>query len=238
MAIANLLKRERFYRDTAQWDLCRATFHPDAAGTYINVAWLVSFLTHQRAFLDPKADCSRIRHFRYEGNVEDFLRQSAQMHKGKVNIIHSSFDPVDIRVRGNRAISEAFCLVTSAVTIGGVDYELATHMRLFSRLQKLKLELSDPDPSEWRLLSVESSYVRDRLVTAFPVPDSGASAPLVMTNEVPAYPKSYRHLALVMLNRGLKPRPSLPHEDLPESVRRLSDRNRAFLDSAEQDSPK
>lgn len=39
MAIANLLKRERFYRDTAQWDLCRATFHPDAAATYINVAW-------------------------------------------------------------------------------------------------------------------------------------------------------------------------------------------------------
>ena len=41
MAIASLLKRERFYRDTAQWDLCRATFHPDAAVTYINVAWLV-----------------------------------------------------------------------------------------------------------------------------------------------------------------------------------------------------
>lgn len=39
LAIASLLKRERFYRDTAQWDLCRATFHPDAAETYINVAW-------------------------------------------------------------------------------------------------------------------------------------------------------------------------------------------------------
>lgn len=169
--------------------------------------------------------------FRYEGNVEDFLRQSAQIHKGKVNIIHSSFDPVDIRVRGNRAISEAFCLVTSSLTIGAVDYELASHMRLFSRLQKL----SDPDPSEWRLLSVESSYVRDRLVTAFPNANTGA--PLVMTNEVQAYPKSYRHLALVMLHRGLKPRPSLAHEDLPESVRRLSDRNRAFLDSAEEDSP-
>ncbi|CAD6591691.1 MAG: hypothetical protein ASARMPRED_005554 [Alectoria sarmentosa] len=200
MAIASSLKRERFYRDTAQWDLCRATFHPDAAETYINVAW-------------------------YEGNVEEFLRQSAQMHKGKVNIIHSSFDPVDIRVRGNRAISEAFCLVTSSLTLRAIDYELASHMRLFHRLQKLS------DSGEWRILSVESSYVRDRLVTAFP--SSDASSPLVMTNEVQAYPKCYRHLALVMLNRGLKPRPNLPHEDSPESVRRISDRNRAFLDSAE-----
>ena len=41
LAIANLLKRERFYRDTAQWDQCRATFHPDAAVTYVHVAWLV-----------------------------------------------------------------------------------------------------------------------------------------------------------------------------------------------------
>ena len=44
MAIANLLKRERYYRDTAQWDLCRDSFHPDAAVTYINVVWLASFL--------------------------------------------------------------------------------------------------------------------------------------------------------------------------------------------------
>ena len=224
MAIANLLKRERFYRDTAQWDLCRATFHPDAAATHINVAWLVSISTRQRTLLDPQADSRSDSSFRYEGNVENFLRQSAQMHKGKVNIIHSSFDPVDIHVRGNRAISEAFCLVTSSLTLGTTDYELASHMRLFTRLQKL----SDPG-SEWRLLSLESSYVRDRLVTAFP----HASSPLILTDEVQTYPKSYRHLALVMLSRGLKPRPNLPHENSPESVRRISDRNRAFLDGAE-----
>ena len=155
------------------------------------------------------------------------------MHKGKVNIIHSSFDPVDIRVCGDRAISEAFCLVTSSLTLGTIDYELASHMRLFTRLQKVF--------SEWRLLSLESSYVRDRLVTAFPAfpgsdpsdDSSPGSSPLVITNEVLAYPKSYRSLALVMLKRGLKPRPNLPHEDSPESVRRISDRNRAFLDNAE-----
>ena len=146
------------------------------------------------------------------------------MHKGKVNIIHSSFDPVDIRVRGNRAISEAFCLITSSLTLGAVDYELASRMRLFTRLQKLS------DAGEWRLLSLESSYVRDRLVTTFPGFDP--SSRLVMPDEVQAYPKGYRNLALVMLTRGLKPRPDLPHEDSPESVRRIVDRNRIFLDSA------
>lgn len=39
--ISNLLKRERFYRDMGRWELCRAAFHPDAAKTYINVAWFV-----------------------------------------------------------------------------------------------------------------------------------------------------------------------------------------------------
>ena len=147
------------------------------------------------------------------------------MHKGKVNIIHSSFDPVDIHVRGDRGVSEAFCLVTSSITLDGVDYELASHMRLFTRLQKLS------DSNEWRLLSLESSYVRDRLVTAFPTVN--ADVQLAKTHEAHAYPKSYRCLALVMLNRGLKPRPDLPHEDDPESVRRIVDQNCAFLNIGE-----
>ena len=182
------------------------------------------FFTRYRRFFDAQADRDSDSPFRYEGDVEEFLRQSAQIHKGKVNIIHSSFDPVDIHVRENRAISEAFCLVTSSVTLSGTDYELASHMRLFTRLEKLS------EPSEWRLLSLESSYVRDRLVTAYPSAD--ASLPPIMTREAQAYPKCYRNLALVMLSRGLEPRPNLPHEDSPDSVWQISDRNRAFLDSA------
>ena len=173
-----------------------------------------------------KADLNPDSHpFRYEGDVEEFLRQSARTNKGKINVIHSSFDPVDIHVRGNRAISEAFCLITSSITLDGVDYELASHLRLFTRLQKLS------DLNEWRLLSLESSYVRDRLVTASPGADKGVQ--LIMTSEAQAYPKSYRHLALVMLNRGLKPRPDLPDEDHPEGIRRIVDRNRAFLHTFE-----
>ncbi|KFY34490.1 hypothetical protein V494_06725 [Pseudogymnoascus sp. VKM F-4513 (FW-928)] len=197
--IAHILKRERYHRDTAQWDLCRAAFHPDTSKTFVNVAW-------------------------YEGDVDNFLQQSAKMHKGKVNILHSSFDPVEIHVSGHRATSEAFCLITSLLTLDGVDYELASYMRLLTRLEKL------PESGQWRMLSLESIYVRDRIVTAFPGEGPGT---LVMSEEVKAYPKGYRHLALVMRYRGLNPKVDLPHEDDQEGVKKLLDQNRAFLENAE-----
>lgn len=160
--------------------------------------------------------------------MEDFLHQLALDHDGKVNAIHSVFDPVDIRVRDNRAISETFCLFNGCLTLHGIDYELSAHMRLFSRLERLS------DLNEWRLLSLEASYVRDRLAPTFPTFDP--SLVLAMTNEIRSYPKGYRHLALITSIRGFKPRPGLAHEDWPASVRRLSDQNRKYLDGAGQDS--
>lgn len=172
---------------------------------------------------------------RYEGDVENFLHQSAVVYKtqGKVNIIHTSFDPVDIRVHGNRAISEAFCLVTSSVTLGGVDYELGSYMRLATRLER------ESDAGQWRILSLEAIYVRDRLVSVFPGLFADSTLPKI--EEVQQYPKSYRNMALVMRSRGLNPRPGLPHEDDQQSVRQVLDRNRAFLIGAKEttdDEPK
>ncbi|GIC93047.1 uncharacterized protein Aud_009526 [Aspergillus udagawae] len=213
--IANLLKRERYYRDTGQWCLCRAAFHPDPSRTHINVAW-------------------------YAGQVEEFVHQSAKIHQGKVNIIHSSFDPVDIRVKGRRATSEAFCMITSSISLHGVDYELSSYIRLASRLEKYPGEAdknsnAGPGSDQWRMLSLEAIYVRDRLVRAFP--DLGGDAPapcsLAEQAEVEGYPRSYRNMALVMLKRGLSPRPDLPNEDDQESVRRVLRRNQEFLDGAE-----
>lgn len=68
--------------------------------------------------------------------METFLEKSAMAYQGKVNILHSSFDPVEIHVRGRRATSAAFCVITSLLTLDGVDYELASYMRLLTRLEK------------------------------------------------------------------------------------------------------
>jgi hypothetical protein len=37
--IKSLLVRERFYRDTFQWQKLRNSYHNDAAKTTINVSW-------------------------------------------------------------------------------------------------------------------------------------------------------------------------------------------------------
>lgn len=91
-------------------------------------------------------------------------------------------------------------------------------MRLLHRLQKL----SDLD---WRIVRLEAIYVRDRLVCAFP----GLDVSLRMPEELQVYPRPYRCMAFVMLNRGLKPRVDLPNEDDQDSVRRVLDGNAAFL---------
>ncbi|KAL4752253.1 hypothetical protein BDW72DRAFT_192198 [Aspergillus terricola var. indicus] len=197
--ITNLLKRERYYRDTAQWELCREAYHPDANMTYIDVSW-------------------------FQGNVDAFLERSARVHQGRVNVIHSSFDPVDVQVRGRRATSAAFCLITSSITLDGVEYELGSYMRLLSRLQRL----SDAGP--WRIVRLEAIYVRDRLVCSFPGRD--AAAPLVLPERALAYPTPYRCMAFVMLHRGLEPRVDLPNEDDQDSVRRVLEGNAAYLSGA------
>ena len=53
--------------------------------------------------------------------------------------------------------------------------------------------------------------MRDRIVTAFPAPDN--ASPLTISDDAIEYSKSYRYLAFIMLDGGLKPRLDLPHED-------------------------
>ena len=39
LQIRSLLTRERYYRDTAQWENLRNSYHPDASKTYIKITW-------------------------------------------------------------------------------------------------------------------------------------------------------------------------------------------------------
>ncbi|KAF7157242.1 hypothetical protein CNMCM5623_001365 [Aspergillus felis] len=98
----------------------------------------------------------------------------SQSPPGQSKLIHSSFDPVDIRVNSGRATSEAFCLITTTITLHGVEYELASYIRLATRLEKCAGSDKGPDASavarhgQWRMTSRDAVYVRDRLVSTFP----------------------------------------------------------------------
>jgi hypothetical protein len=37
--IKSLLVRERYYRDTNQWEKLRSSYHPDASKTHIDITW-------------------------------------------------------------------------------------------------------------------------------------------------------------------------------------------------------
>lgn len=37
--IKSLLVRERYYRDTCQWEKLRGCYHPDASKTSISISW-------------------------------------------------------------------------------------------------------------------------------------------------------------------------------------------------------
>lgn len=45
LTIKSLLIRERYYRDSAQWEKLRQSYHPDASKTLLNISWYVR-LTH------------------------------------------------------------------------------------------------------------------------------------------------------------------------------------------------
>ncbi|KAL3481050.1 hypothetical protein BJX99DRAFT_254028 [Aspergillus californicus] len=212
--ITTLLKRERYHRDTAQWHLCREAYHPDASKTFIDVSW-------------------------FQGPIDTFLQKSAHIHPGRINVIHSSFDPVDVKVAvdGTRATSEAFCLITSGITLDGVDYELASSMRLVTRLVRLCDDRAGATAGAgsglWRIVRLEAIYIRDRLVCSFPGMAGGRE--LVLGEAVLAFPRAYRCMAFVMLRRGLSPRVDLPHEDDQEGVRRVLEGGRVFLEGGDGD---
>lgn len=39
LQIKSLLVRERYYRDTCQWEKLRAAYHPDPSRTHIKITW-------------------------------------------------------------------------------------------------------------------------------------------------------------------------------------------------------
>lgn len=219
--IARVLKLERYYRDTAQWEACRSTFHPDSKATYINVAWYVKKIP------PPPPPLFFLIHPRYEGPIDPFLTHSSNAFPGYINILHSSFDPVHIQVNSSedRATSDAFCIITSFITIDGIEYELASYVRLASRLMR------EVESGDWKILSLEAIYVRDRIVETWPggLRKEGKGGLVVAEEEFNKFPKSYRCLAFVMAQRGLSPRMGLPNEGDRGSVEGVLGRNREWL---------
>ncbi|KAH8800241.1 hypothetical protein F5884DRAFT_904931 [Xylogone sp. PMI_703] len=73
-----LLIRERYYRDSGQWDKLRDVYHPDNSKTRIDISW-------------------------YVGHVDNFI-QGSMKQASKGLIVIRSINPSEIIIRGQKPL--------------------------------------------------------------------------------------------------------------------------------------
>lgn len=74
--VTSLLTRERYYRDTAQWQNLRDAYHPDASRTWVKITSMVCTLLsegHIKYLLMAGYGST------YEGDIDGFVSGSQEM---------------------------------------------------------------------------------------------------------------------------------------------------------------
>ncbi|KAF9885861.1 hypothetical protein FE257_012333 [Aspergillus nanangensis] len=107
--IKSLLVRERYYRDTCQWDKLRACYHPDASKTHIEITW-------------------------FQGDIDGFVAGSRGMVIGGTGAVHT-ISPVELHVNGDKALSESSGAISIRFYHDGVEYDVVSFTRFISRLE-------------------------------------------------------------------------------------------------------
>ncbi|KAI9367264.1 hypothetical protein BJX61DRAFT_321457 [Aspergillus egyptiacus] len=110
-SIKSLLVRERYYRDTCQWQYLRDCYHPDASRTHIEITW-------------------------YQGDIDGFVRGSEGMATGGTGAVHT-ICPVEVHLNGDKALSESTGSISIRFPFEGVQYDCVSFTRFISRLQKI-----------------------------------------------------------------------------------------------------
>lgn len=106
LEIADLIRRERLYRDRGKWDQLAALYTDD----------------------------SRVRTTWFEGTGADFARASKEMAEARSRHSKHPIMPVDIRVHGERAICESVAEIHNRDTLEGVWVDTTQYCRFISKL--------------------------------------------------------------------------------------------------------
>ena len=128
------------------------------------------------------------------------------MSQGGVGAIHM-INPVEINIRGSKALSESTGNIQIRTQHGGEEYDLVSWTRFISRLSKTT--------DGWRLLTLDVIYDRDTLTPVVPT----QAAAVKLGDLGPRM--SYRCVFWVLSERGFKIKQDLPGTDRPESVTKL-----------------
>jgi hypothetical protein len=135
--IADLVRLERFHRDRRRWD--------DLADDYV--------------------EDSRVKTTWFEGTGREFAAASRDMAQRGRESIHL-ITPTEIRVNGDRALSESHAQIHNRSVVHGVEVDMTQFCRFFSRVVRT--------PDGWRLQTFDGIYHKDTIV---PV-DPGETVPI------------------------------------------------------------
>jgi SnoaL-like domain len=130
-AIADLVRMERFHRDRRRWD--------ELADDYI--------------------EDSRVKTTWFEGTGREFAAASRDMARRGRESIHL-ITPTEIRVDGDRALSESHAQIHNRSVIEGVEVDMVQYCRFFSRVARTR--------AGWRLASFDGIYHKDTIVPVDP----------------------------------------------------------------------
>jgi hypothetical protein len=131
LEIAELVRMERFHRDRRQWEALANDYVEDSR---VKTTW---FSGTGRAF----AEASR-----------DMLRRGRE----SIHLI----TPTDIRVNGDRALSESHAQIHNRSVIHDVEVDMVQYCRFYSRVVRT--------PAGWRLASFDGIYHKDTIVPTNP----------------------------------------------------------------------
>lgn len=106
-AIAEVVRLERFWRDTGQWGKLADCYTEDS---YVRTTW-------------------------FRGSGKEFAAASREMaERGRVST--HPITPVLIRINGDRALCESMAEIRNRSVIDGVEVDMVQYCRFFSRLRR------------------------------------------------------------------------------------------------------
>lgn len=196
LEIKSLLCRERYYRDTAQWQKLRDCYHPDAGNTRVEISWygsLVVFLLLSELILVLD---------RCNGDIDAFVDGSRKMTEKGSRAVHN-ISPVEVSIQGYKALGESVGCIQQRLVVEGTEYEMNTVLRFVSRLQRTEVG--------WKMLTFEAIYDYDSIKPLLPTEPGALQIP-------PAERSSYRCMSWLLSEKGYTVSQTLPGMDRPDLV--------------------
>jgi hypothetical protein len=182
LEIGDLIRRERLYRDLGKWD--------DLAELY--------------------AEDSHVRTTWFDGTGKDFAAASKEMAEQRSRHSKHPIWPAEIRVNGDRAVSESLAEIQNRDTLEGVWVDTTQYCRFISKLVRTECG--------WRFKTFEAIYQKDTIQPVYP-----GDVPPIDRAEVESYRASYRIWAYMLSRKGYEiPQDErIVSEDRPDLVAKL-----------------